>query len=198
MTKEEFINLKITEIKCRICERLLPNINFTYNSMHVDNTGIYRSCQWIKNNKSKVDKLKEKYDETLLVEIVHFIFESENNDLCIISNSKQIPLDEVIDIVIKLNIGNKKFTVKTECEYCGKIAEYSPSAYKNRKHHYCSHECYYKDKSRITPRGENSIFYNRVETRCSNCNKLISVTPSHYDKINRFGDNHNFCSNKCY
>ena len=198
MTKEEFTNLKITDIKCRKCERSLPVKHFTYSTMHIDNTGICRSCVWIKNNREKMEKLKEVYDEALIIDAIHFIYESEDGNLCDFATEKQMPLEKAIDIATALSIGNKKLLVKVECECCGKLAEYVPSAYKNTEHHYCSHECYYKDKARITPHGEESIYYNRIKTKCSNCSKPLDIIPSQYEKINRFGDNHNFCSHQCY
>ena len=37
-----------------------------------------------------------------------------------------------------------------------------------------------------------------METFCTNCGGKIEVTPFDYNKKNRFGDNHNFCSQECY
>lgn len=198
MKKETFLKLKVKEIKCRNCERILPIDNFTYNLMHEDNTGVCRSCQWIKKHKDKIDYLSNKYSLQMVIDVIHYIYEWKNADLYSFSIENKYDLDIIIDIATSLNIGNKKLSIKIPCEYCGKPAEYTPSAYIKTTHHYCSQECYFKDKSRISPHGKDSIYYNRVETFCTNCGGKIEVTPFDYNKKNRFGDNHNFCSQECY
>lgn len=198
MKKETFLKLKIKEAKCRECGRILLISNFTYNLMHEDNTGICRSCQWIKKHKDRIEYLSNNYPVELIIDIIHFIYENDNSDLYSFAKEHDHELSTVIDISTYLNIGNKKILIKVPCEYCGNSAEYTPSEYIKTTHHYCSPECYYKDKSRISPHGKDSIYYNRVKTLCTNCGKSIEVTPYDYEKTNRFGDNHNFCSQKCY
>lgn len=45
--------------------------------------------------------------------------------------------------------------------------------------------------------GENSFWYNRITTKCINCGKEIKVTPYYYEKYNKGGKHHTFCSAKC-
>lgn len=42
------------------------------------------------------------------------------------------------------------------------------------------------------------MFYNRIETNCTECGKLIEITNFDYNKKNRNNENHNFCSQECY
>ena len=198
MRKETFLKLKVEKIKCRNCGRILSIDNFTYNLIHEDNTGICRSCQWIEKHKDMVDYLLKKYSLRLVIDVIHYIYEGKDSDLYSFSIKNKYDLNIIIDIATALNIGNKKLSIKVPCEYCGNTAEYTPSAYTKTTHHYCSQECYYKDKSRISPHGKDSIYYNRVETFCTNCGSKIEVTPFDYNKKNRFGDSHNFCSQECY
>lgn len=198
MNKEKFLKLKINTIKCRDCERNLDIKNFAYNTIHEDNTGICRSCQWIKLHNDKIEELKKEYSENLIIDLIRYIYESDEADLRYFANLYRVDIKTIIDINSFLKIGNKKIIVKDICEYCGKDAEYPPSAYLTTRHHYCSHECYYKDKARTSPHGEDSIYYNRISTKCSNCGKPIQIIPSEYKRLNRFGDNNNFCSQNCY
>ena len=46
--------------------------------------------------------------------------------------------------------------------------------------------------------GENNFWYNRITTKCDNCNKEIKVTPYRYNLSNKDGDRrHVFCSAEC-
>lgn len=45
--------------------------------------------------------------------------------------------------------------------------------------------------------GENSFWYNRITTECTNCGKEITVTPYYYEQYNRNGEHHVFCSAEC-
>lgn len=62
---------------------------------------------------------------------------------------------------------------------------------------YCSLSCRDKYKTENLS-GENSQFYQRIHTTCSNCGKEILVIPSEFNKTNSFGENNNFCSQQCY
>lgn len=45
--------------------------------------------------------------------------------------------------------------------------------------------------------GENSFWYNRITTQCTNCGKEIKVTPYYYNLYNKNGERHVFCSAEC-
>lgn len=198
MKKDTFEKLNLSEINCKTCHRTLEIKHFTYRNIDKNLNGECRSCQWLKNNSSKFAMLSSKYDKDLLIEIVRFIFESEYTDLNILVQKEQVTLDKILDIVDILKIGNKKLIITNICRYCDKKTEYTPSGYRATKNHYCSHECYYKDKHNTSMSGENSIYYKRISTSCTNCNKPMKIIPYRYSLKNRFGDNHNFCSKQCY
>ena len=107
-------------------------------------------------------------------------------------------IDDTIDLFQALKIGNKKCLVKTVCECCGKETIKPPNVYKLSQNSYCSLECYWKDKTNKMEHGEDSQFYNRITTNCTNCGKEIKIIPYNYKKTNSFGDNHNFCCPECY
>lgn len=45
--------------------------------------------------------------------------------------------------------------------------------------------------------GEKNYWYNRITTKCTNCGEEINVTPYDYEKYNRNGNRHVFCSAEC-
>lgn len=183
-------------IRCRICCRFLPIKNFSYNSIKENHTGICRSCEWIKKHK---DRLQYKnYEPETLKMIVKYIFETEDCLLNNIQEKLKISIDDLIDIIQFLKIGNKHYYIRVGCERCGKTFNVTPSKYKGSKFLYCCQECYWADKSDKMPKGAESQFYNRIQTKCDNCGKDIAVTPSDYEKKNKYGVSHNFCCPECY
>lgn len=92
----------------------------------------------------------------------------------------------------------RKCRIRLVCDGCGKEYDSTISGYVDSKYHYCSVDCYYKDKPNKIEHGKDSRFYNRIETKCTNCGKKINVIPYHYNRKNKFNDNHNFCCYKCY
>ena len=118
MKKEKFLKLKINTIKCRDCERNLDIKNFAYNTIHEDNTGICRSCQWIKLHNDKIEELKKEYSENLIIDLIRYIYESDEADLRYFANLYRVDIKTIIDINSFLKIGNKKIIVKDICEYC--------------------------------------------------------------------------------
>lgn len=186
------------QIECRTCKRILPIENFAYNKIHDNNTGICRSCEWIERNNNKMSY--KNYSYNILETIVRYVYEFKDGK-CIVNNLQDIlnlTLYEIIDILQHLKIGNKSYSVKSKCEYCGKEIYTPPSTFMLNKHMYCSSQCYWTDKPTKMPKGEDNKQYNRITTYCTNCNKEIKVIPSHYNTHNRFDENHNFCCLDCY
>lgn len=198
MNKEDFIKLNLKNITCKFCGRTLNTSCFAYRSVYKDLTGQCRSCNWIKNNESKIQLLEKKYDRNVIIKIIRYIFECDLPILNEIANKENVSINNILEIVESLKIGNKKYIINAFCDVCGAEIQYSPSAYKKAKNHYCSHECYYKNRPNTSLSGENSVYYNRIATNCTNCNKPIKITPYRYSLKNRFGDNHNFCCKECY
>lgn len=200
MNREKFLIYQTThpQIQCRNCKRLLSIEDFSYYKIHDDNTGICRSCDWIKRNINKMAYKNYSYDT--LETIVRYIFEFKNGK-CIINNLQEIlnlTLSEIIEILQHLKIGNKPYSVKVNCECCKQDVLIAPSIYLKNDYIYCSSKCYWEDKPTKVSKGENNAQYNRIHTYCTNCGKDIKVIPSHYNTLNRFDENHNFCCLECY
>ena len=112
------------------------------------------------------------------------------NDLMSVYPNKSIL--EINDLLLSQGIDNKRIKIKVYCKECGKEIITTPGIYKKQKNFACEEHIKHK------PNGKNSVFYNRVITNCSCCGKEIEVIPAKFNKVNKFGDSHNFCSQKCY
>jgi hypothetical protein len=99
---------------------------------------------------------------------------------------------EINDILLKNGVDNKRIKVKVPCRDCGAEVVVSAGLYKKQKSFACEKHIRHK------PSGKNSMFYNRVATNCSCCGKEIEVIPAKANKMNKFGESHNFCSQRCY
>lgn len=91
---------------------------------------------------------------------------------------------------------DKEWVIKVKCSQCGK--EFYSTKYQMRNsksgHIFCCKECYWKYKR------DHPIKYESTckNTKCDNCGKDITLPPNRFKHINRFGENHNFCCQKCY
>jgi len=196
MTKEEFENYEGV-LHCKTCNHDVPKMHIAYKRVY-KNGDVARCnvCDWIKRHKGipQIDGFSE---DEIKIALYFFIYEQSiyMNDLAQMLNRN---IDDIIKLFHNLKIGNKKTLIKSNCECCGKEIENFPKVYEKTKHLYCSLECYWKDKPNKILHGEQSQFYNRVKTTCTNCNMPIDVTPYNYRKENEYGDNHNFCCQQCY
>lgn len=110
-----------------------------------------------------------------------------------------IPVEKIAHLLNNhLKIGNKPIEILCMCEMCKKEMSIHPCKLFKNKHVFCSSECYWKHKKINTPHGKDSPDYNRITTNCTNCDIILEVTPWYYNMVNSYGDNHNFCSQKCY
>jgi len=196
LRKEQFLNYKEKITFCNKCQQNLHIDNFNYEKIRLNGTGVCRACEWIAAHKEKINN--STYDENVLKIIVHQIFENESLKINNLVNIIKIDLDTIIDMIEYLKIGNKHYYVDVPCEACNKSVTVNPAKYKSNKNIYCSQECYWNDKTNKVDKGKDSVYYNRIKTTCSNCGKEIEIIPSQYDIMNRYNDNHNFCSQKCY
>lgn len=196
MTKEIFENYTGL-LHCLSCDQDVPKTHIFYKKVH-SNGDILRCnvCEWIKKYPDKMHHKKFTYDE--IVRFLHFFIYEESIYLNQLSEIMNRNIDDLIELFQFLKLGNKKCLIRTNCEYCGNSCEFPPQAYLNSNYHYCSHECYYLDKSNKTLKGIDSPYYNRINTTCTNCNKPIEVIPYDYNITNQYGDNHNFCCQECY
>lgn len=132
--------------------------------------------------------------DVILDNVLHRRIEAIN-DLIPLLNNKT--LDDLITLLQgDLRIGNAPQLVRMNCFTCGKpVLRTLQHSHDERV--YCNFECRDKYKTNYMS-GENSKFYNRIHTVCTNCGKQIDVIPANYNKTNEFGDNNNFCSYECY
>lgn len=197
MTKEQYQNYNKDFIYCETCKRFLKTNYFSYSHIRMDGTASKcRYCEWIKVHNG-IPKIKEFTDEQVSYAIQFILFEKSIyiNDL---AKDLGIELNDAIDIVKELHIGNKHYVVKCNCSLCGKEIENPVSVYLKYSNLYCSYNCYWNHKSDTVGHGKDNMFYNRIKTTCTCCGKEIEIVPHKYSKINSFGDNHNFCSKECY
>lgn len=186
-------------VHCVSCNRDLKKKYFIMKNLYEDGKyGKCLYCDWLKRHKNIIPE----YDGWTNDEVdlaIKFILTDDSvylNDLQLLYVNKS--LSDVCKLVQKLHIGNKHILVKDFCKNCGKEIEDFSSVYLKNQNGFCSKECYHKYKAEHTLKGEDSPYYNRIKTICSNCGKIIDVTPSDYNKTNEYGEHFNFCSLECY
>ena len=197
MTKEQFKNYNKNTVYCNCCNRLLNVQCFSYHRIHLDGTALRcKSCDWIfrHNGLPFVDG----YTEEQIKYALEFILFEKSLYINDLADELKLSIDETIQLVNGIKVGNKKYMLKSNCSYCGKEIEKFVSVYLKNKHMFCSHDCYWKYKEEVEPKGNEHPSYNRIATNCTNCGKEIEVIPSKYNGKNQFGDSHNFCSQECY
>lgn len=197
MTKEQFEKYDKDTVYCECCNRTLDVKCFSYHRIHLDGTAFRcKSCDWIfrHNGLPLVDGFTEEQVKYAL-EFILFEKSLYINDL---ADELKLSIYETIRLINGVKVGNKKYMLKSNCSYCGKEIEKFVSVYLKNKHMFCSHDCYWKYKEEVEPKGNEHPSYNRITTNCTNCGKEIKITPFDYNKTNQYGDNHNFCSQQCY
>lgn len=125
-----------------------------------------------------------------------------------ILNEKVEYMDEILDLIPHKNInelynllkimkiGNKHQFFKRKCSWCGEVIKVFPKDY-NKEHLYCDLLCRDKYRSKFYS-GVNSPFYSKISVTCNNCGCKMSIPLNKSGKKNIFGDEHHFCSPKCY
>lgn len=105
-------------------------------------------------------------------------------------------IEELYSLLKIMKIGNKHQFFKRQCGWCGKDIKVLPKDY-HQEHLYCNLSCRDKYRSKFY-RGENSPSYSRVSVNCNNCGAQIKIPLYEIGRKNIFGDEHHFCSPKCY
>lgn len=197
MTKEQFKKYGKDTVYCECCNRIVKTQNVSYSKIRLDGTTQRcKLCDWIYRHKGipTVDTFTEEQVKSTL-EFMLFEKSLYINDL---ADELKLSIDKIIQLINGIKIGNKKYMLKSNCSYCGKEIEKFVSVYLKNKHMFCSHDCYWKYKEEVEPKGSEHPSYNRITTNCTNCGKEIKIIPSEYNRTNKYGDNHNFCSQECY
>ena len=145
MTKEEFDNYN-NSLYCRTCKRKVPKIHVNYKKVH-KNWDVTRCnvCEWIKRHNGI--PIIEGFSKNEVLNALYFLLYEKSEYINDLADELGRTLDDTIDLFQSLKIGNKKCSVKTTCEYCGKEKIEPPNVYKLNKNSYCSQECYWKDKT---------------------------------------------------
>lgn len=201
MTKENFEKYdKEKDVFCECCKTNKPVTSFTYSTIRTNtrNATMCRTCQWLKNNHNGNIPIINGFNDFEILNTISFMIEKRGEYVNDLSKIIGRSIDDTIDLIYKLNLKNLHILIKNNCKYCGKEVDNNISVYLNNKHIYCSLDCYWKDKTNKIKHGEDSPFYNRIETTCTNCGKQLKIIPRKYNETNKYGDNHNFCSHKCY
>ena len=196
MTKEQYENYNGL-LFCKTCKIYVPKLHCYYKRVYQDGSIKFCNvCQWI-NRHNGVPNIDGFTEEEIKAALYFFIYE-ENGYLNTLAENLNKTIEDTVQLYHCLNLTSKKCLIKTKCEVCNKDISFTPKVYLKNKNHYCGYECYWNDKSNKSLHGESSPFYKRVETHCTNCNKSIKVIPYQFNKKNKYGDNHNFCSHECY
>lgn len=155
-----------------------------------------KTCNWIHRHGGlpKIDGFTDSQIRCAL----EFMLIGDSLYLNDLAENIGVSLNDAIELVHKTKVKGKSYKVRYNCAHCNKECEENASVYLRNEHSYCSQECYWNHKREIVERGENHSLYNRVKTCCTNCGKELYVTPYRYNETNSYGDNHNFCSQKCY
>lgn len=195
MEKEQFDNYN-GMLFCESCNKMVPKSHM--NHRRVKQGYIISKCNvdmWIDRHKGFIPPESFSIEE-IKIALHHFLYKDECilNDIAI---DLKRELDEIIRLYSFLNIKGKHVKIRTRCAKCGKEFYKFTRAYMVSSDDYCSRDCYALDKADKVA-GSNNPNYRRIKTKCTNCGKEIAVIPFDYGKINSYGDNHNFCSQKCY
>lgn len=157
-------------------------------------------CGYKKRNRDKINNILKnsiwsEEDIDILLENLLYCKINVVNDLENIFVTKS--LKQIVDLIIEMHIGGRTpIQIRLSCFSCGKEL-IRPIGHFYKERVYCSLECRDKYKTNCLS-GENSPFYNRIDTTCTNCGKKIGIIPFEYNIHNGYGDNHNFCSKECY
>lgn len=197
MTKKTFENLKEKNIYCKSCNKLLPKKYFSYSYVTKDaKASRCKYCDWLIRH-GGIPSIPD-IDKSILESILQDIIFEKENCLNNIAIKYDMNIDQLIAIIKKLHIGNKKMTIKSNCTNCGQEVNVVLSVYENRENLFCSNECYWKHKKDTALTGKQNKQYRRIQTNCTNCGKEIEIIPYDYNSKNSFGDSHHFCSQQCY
>lgn len=171
------------------------------NCLQIAYDGLCKVCSYKKRHADTINKIlnEEKWEINEIDLILYNILYDKIkvvNELVEKLNNKT--LDDVVQLLyydMKI-LGRKSQKVELKCKFCGgKVIR--TLKYYFQETIFCCKKCSDVYRSRYLS-GENSPFYNRVKAKCTNCNKDIAVIPFDYQKVNQYGDNHNFCSQECY
>lgn len=198
MTNKTYKNYNQSMVYCPHCGLDRPIEHFSYSNVsNTYHTGRCKVCDWFYRNKDHY--IPDGWSTEELYTLVEFILLDDEFYINKLTGLiEKHSLRYVVEVVHNLNIGNKKTLVKCTCKTCGKSVDKHPCTFLKYQDIYCSKECYWVDKPNTIGKGKENPSYNRIATTCTYCGKNISVIPYSYNIVNSYGENNNFCSQKCY
>lgn len=145
MTKENFEKYDKSEnVYCECCKQYKPVSSFNYRNIKTNtrNANRCRACDWIyRNHNGKVPEING-FTDYDITKTISFIFDNDIPVINTLSNFLNKTIDDIIDLIYKLNLKNIPIRIQSNCSCCGKEIEEKISVYLKRKYPYCSHECY--------------------------------------------------------
>ena len=163
--------------------------------------GECKVCGYKRRNKEKIQMVLDKnyWDndelDTIVYHMLYSTFEVINDIVPLLKNKTLDDLARLLEFDLPIR-GRVKNQIKLSCYMCGgELIRPLKDYFQERV--YCNMQCRDAYKTQFLS-GENSVFYKRIHTCCTNCNKPIDVIPFDYNKTNEFGDNNNFCCQRCY
>ena len=171
------------------------------NKRNEDYRELCKVCDYKRRNSEKVCKFLEssiEWNECELDIVLEYILYQKGD---VINSLEDVllnkTLSQIVNLIKDLRIGGRTpIKIELSCFSCGKKL-IRPIGHFYKERVYCSLECRDKYKTNYLS-GENSPWYKRVGTKCTNCGKEIQVIPFEYNLRNEYGESNNFCSRECY
>jgi len=197
MTKEEFLNYDKEYVFCDMCNKEVSKYSVSYSKIRLNGTTRKCNiCDWIDRHNGFPDI--EGFTDDQKLYALEFLLTNKSEFINDLAYELNISIDQVLNLVRGLKVGNKHYCVKCNCSNCGKEVIEELSVYTKNKNIYCSKQCYWNHKPNTIGHGENNSQYERILVQCTNCNKDLLRIRSKLMIKNKYGENHNFCSRKCY
>lgn len=198
MTKDQFKNFNGTAI-CECCGKKYSKDELPYQNLRLDGRLLRcRVCDWIYENKEKVDNSGLTGEK--LYYVVHYLLFNKNQLINDIAEYLNMSIDDTIKIYNSLRIVNKIPTrVKCKCDQCGKDIYKKVYEYQHRKDHvFCSKECAYDYKRQHPKIGFDNPTCLKQLYKCDQCGKDFLIKRNLLLKTNRFGKPYkHFCCTDC-
>lgn len=196
MTKEKLTDYE-GKLLCKTCGHYVSKHGIFHKSVFEDySITKCKVCEWIDRH-GGIPKYKNITDSQM-IEVLHYIIYVNEGSLNEVADMCGISIEEVVELWDILRVGKKKIYIKVKCANCSNEVCVVPSVFKKNENIFCGRECYHAYRAAHLPKGEDSPFYNRIETKCANCGNPIKVIPFSYNATNADNEHNNFCSHKCY
>jgi len=174
---------------CKHCGLEKPKNEFQIEKSHC------KVCEYLKQHSDL--KILPNWTIEQYKIILDLILNDKIKNINQLEDILNIPLSDIVLLLREhLKIANKQMDLLYNCDNCKKEFVIKVCKTKNKRNIFCCRKCYWEFKRQWC--GQLSPSYQRVLKTCTMCKKSIEVIPFDDKKLNKFGDNHNFCSYECY